>query len=77
MVQYKCLENFNENEMKETFISIPNYKVEICYKYLHKERYIKAETFASNNCISVATLYRYVREVREAYNKMTKEKNNN
>ena len=62
----KCFENYSLEELKELLPQIPYYKIEITYGYIHKPRNVKAEIFAINNNISVATLFRYIKETKDS-----------
>lgn len=64
---HKAIDNLSEEEM---IYLMPNIKFEvihITYNYLHKPKNITAIGFAYKNGISEATLYRYVKQVKDNY----------
>lgn len=69
----KSLNNLTEEEMIALMPKIKKDVIHIVYGYLHKGK-LNAEIYAINKNISVATLYRYLKLVRETYDKLTTEK---
>jgi len=63
----KCFQNYTLEELKNLLPQIPYYKIEIVYEYWHKSRNTNAEIFAINHNISIATLYRYIKEIKQAF----------
>lgn len=63
----KCIENYTEEELRDKLPSIPYDKIHIVYKYLHKPRTITADSFARQHCLSVSTLYRYIKDVKDMF----------
>ena len=70
-VKTKCLENLTEEEMIAFMPKIRKDVIHIVYGYLHRENKINAEIYAIQNNIGVATLYRYLKLVRDTYNELT------
>ena len=70
-VKTKCLENLTEEEMIAFMPKIRKDVIHIVYGYLHRENKINAEIYAIQNNIGVATLYRYLKLVRDTYEKLT------
>ena len=70
-IKTKCLENYTENELIQLMSSIRKDVIHIVYGYLHRENKINAEIYAIQNNIGVATLYRYLKLVRDTYEKLT------
>ena len=70
-IKTKCLENFTEDELIELMPNIRKDVIHIIYGYLHRKDKINAEIYAIQNNIGVATLYRYLKLVRESYEKLT------
>lgn len=65
----KCYENYTLEELKELLPQIPYYKIEIAYDYWHKPRSINSEIFAVNHNISIATLYRCLKDIKKTIKK--------
>lgn len=63
----KCIENLTENELQERLPKIPYDVVHIVYGYLHKPKTLNATGYALKCNISEATLYRYLKKVKESY----------
>ena len=63
----KNLANYDLKEFKELFKTLPYDIVEIVYDYYHRNKGYTVSAFAKSKHISTATLYRYVRMVKEAY----------
>lgn len=61
----KCLDNYTLNELKELLPHIPYYKIEICYDYCKNKRKVKVDNYARSKGISIATLYRYIRDIKK------------
>ena len=70
-IKTKCLENLTEEEMIAFMPKIRKDVIHIVYGYLHRENKINAEIYAIQNNIGVATLYRYLKLVRDTYNELT------
>lgn len=65
--KHKALENLTEDEMIEL---MPNIKYEIIhmvYGYLHRPKTLSASGYAYRNNISDATLYRYLKQIKDKY----------
>ena len=69
-VKTKCLENYTEDELIQLMPKIRKDVMHIVYGYLHRENKINAEIYAIQNNIGVATLYRYLKLVRDTYNEL-------
>ena len=67
----KCLENLTEEEIIAFMPKIRKDVIHIVYGYLHRKNKINAEIYAIQNNIGVATLYRYLKLVRDTYNELT------
>ena len=65
--EHKALENLTENELYEALPNIPYEILQIVYKYIHRPKTISATAFAMRNYISEATLFRYLKKVKTAY----------
>ena len=65
----KCIENCSEDELKELLPNIPYEKIHIVYEYCHRPRHITVAKFVRIHCIGTTTLYRYIDEVKDLYNK--------
>lgn len=64
----KALENLTEDEMISLMPSIKYEIIHIVYEYLHRDKSsLTASGFAYRNNISEATLYRYVKQVKNKY----------
>lgn len=70
-IKTKCLENLTEEEIIAFMPKIRKDVIHIVYGYLHRENKINAEIYAIQNNIGVATLYRYLKLVRDTYKKLT------
>ncbi|WP_281512266.1 accessory gene regulator B family protein [Mammaliicoccus vitulinus] len=68
----KRLEDYNEQELKQLFPKIHHDIIHIVYGYLHKPNDEKYAHYAYTNNISEATLYRYLKQVKEAYENLSK-----
>lgn len=64
---HKALENLTEAEMCDAVPSVPKEIVHIVYGYLHKPKTISSTAYAMKHYISEATLFRYLKRVRTAY----------
>ena len=67
----KCLENLSEEEMIKLMPNLREDIIHIIYGYLHKPKKTNAEIYAIQNNIGVATLYRYLKLVKDTYEKLT------
>ena len=67
----KCLENLSEEEMIKLMPNLREDIIHIIYGYLHKPKKVNAEIYAIQNNIGVATLYRYLKLVKDTYEKLT------
>ena len=65
--EYKCLENLTENEMLERMPKIRKEVIHLVYNYLHRRQGISGSDYAFKNNIGEATLYRYLKLVKETY----------
>ena len=65
--EHKVLENLTEDEMCETLPHIPYEVLHIVYGYLHKPKTISSTAYAMKHYVSEATLFRYLKRVRTAY----------
>lgn len=65
--EHKALENLSEVEMCEALPNVSYDIIKIVYKYLHRPKTISATAFAMRNYISEATLFRYLKKVKTAY----------
>ena len=63
----KAIENLTEDEMINLMPDIKYDILHITYDYLHKPKSVSAINFAYKNSISEATLYRYVKQVKNKY----------
>lgn len=63
----KCIENLTEDELIKALPKIRYNIIHIVYGYLHRDFGITASGYAYRNNISEATLYRYVKQVKEKY----------
>jgi hypothetical protein len=63
----KALENLTKEELIEMLPHIRKDIIEIVYGYLHKPKTLNAVGYALRVSVSEATLYRYLKEVRNAY----------
>ena len=63
----KSIYNLTEEEMYNILNKVRPEVIHIVYGYLHKPPNINAQIYAYNNNISEATLYRYVKIVRDSY----------
>lgn len=70
-IKTKCLENLTEDELIQLMPGIRKDVIHIVYGYLHRENKLNAEIYAIQNNIGVATLYRYLKLVRDTYEKLT------
>lgn len=70
-IKTKCLENLTEEEIIAFMPKIRKDVIHIVYGYLHRENKINAEIYAIQNNIGVATLYRYLKLVKDTYEKLT------
>ena len=70
-IKTKCLENYTEDELIQLMPKIRKDVIHIVYGYLHRENKINAEIYAIQNNIGVATLYRYLKLVKDTYEKLT------
>lgn len=67
----KRLEELSESEMLRLFPSIKSDRIHIAYLYLHKEKGITANEFAYSFNISEPLLYKYVKQIKDAYKNLT------
>lgn len=65
--EHKCLNNLTEEEMRMCMPKIKGEVIHIVYMYLNKPRNQTASNFAMKNYISEATLFRYLKLVKETY----------
>ena len=63
----KHIANYTLDEFKEICSSIPYYIVEIVYAYYHRDKSYTIVQFAMSKHISVATLYRYKRQIEREF----------
>lgn len=70
-IKTKCLENLTEDELIQLMPNIRKDVIHIVYGYLHRKDKMNAEIYAIQNNIGVATLYRYLKLVRNTYEKLT------
>ena len=64
----KSIENLKEDELIKLMPSIKYETIHIVYEYLHREKTsLTASGFAYRHNISEATLYRYVKQVKDKY----------
>lgn len=63
----KCLENLTEKEMIELFPKIKYDVIHLVYGYMHRENGITCIMYAYQNNISEATMYRYLKMIKENY----------
>lgn len=64
----KCIENLTEEELINALPKIKYEVIHIVYEYLHRDKTtITASGFAYRHNISEATLYRYVKQVKQKY----------
>lgn len=61
----KHIKNYTKEEFKAMYIDIPYDIVEIVYDYLRRDKTYTVLAFARQHHISTATLYRYIKRVRE------------
>ena len=61
----KCLDNYTLEELLDLLPHTPKYKIEICYEYCKNKRKILVSNFAISKGISIATLYRYIKDVKK------------
>ena len=67
----KTIEELSLEEMKELMSEEREDVLEIVYGYLHKDRFLNSIGYAYKNHISERTLFRYVKEIKEKYKKIT------
>lgn len=67
--EHKCIENLTESELQDNVPTVPYDIVHIVYGYLHKPKTLNATGYALKCNISEATLYRYLKKVKEEYEK--------
>lgn len=65
--EHKCLDNLTEEEMLMCMPKIKHEVIHIVYKYLNRPTNQTATNFAMKNYISEATLFRYLKLVKETY----------
>lgn len=65
----KRLENLSEDEMYNLFPNIKYSELKIVYEYLHRPKGLGAEEFAYKHDLSAVSIYKYVKKVRDEYNK--------
>lgn len=68
----KCIENYTLNEMKSLLEDVPYDKIEIVYGYLHRDKTYIVENYARSKNISLTTLYRYIKTVKDSYKRHSK-----
>ena len=67
-INSKSIENLTEDEMIKLLSSIKYETIHLVYEYLHRDKTtLTASGFAYRNNISEATLYRYVKQVKDKY----------
>ena len=72
-INIKALENLTEEEMINLMPSLKYDVIHIVYEYLHRDKScLNASGFAYRNNISEATLYRYVKKVKDKYEELGK-----
>ena len=69
----KPLETLTIEEMKKLMPNVRYDRLEIVYQFIHKPKDMRMDIFLDKNFISKATLYRYVNEVQEEYEKIMRE----
>lgn len=67
----KALENLTEDELIAIMPKIKYDVIHIVYNYLHRPNYQRSVDYAYKNNISEATLFRYVKLVKENYERLT------
>lgn len=69
--KHKALENLTEEEMINLMPKIKYDVLHIVYEYLHRDKTtLTASGFAYRHNISEATLYRYLKQVRDKYDSL-------
>lgn len=63
----KCIENATKEELYAMMPDIPRFKIDLIYKYFHRGLYETFADFAYNNYVAEATLYRYLKLIKETY----------
>lgn len=72
-INIKALENLTEEEMIKLMPSLRYDVIHIVYEYLHRDKTsLNASGFAYRNGLSEATLYRYVKKVKNKYEELGK-----
>ena len=69
----KPLETLTIEEMKKLMPKAKYDRLEIVYDFLHKPKELRLDIFLDNHYISKATLYRYLSEIKELYEEITRE----
>ena len=67
----KRLEELSEEELLRTLPDIKQDIIHITYNYLHRRKGVTANEFAYNYNISEPLVYKYVKQVKDAYKNLT------
>ena len=66
----KLLENCEEQELYNLLPNIKHSTIHIVYEYLHRPRGLDVDNFAYKYGYSASTIYKYLKRVRDEYNKL-------
>ena len=66
-INAKCIENLTLEEMVSALPKVRIDIIKVVYGYLHRNKQINIINYAYNNGVSEATLYRYLKRVKEEY----------